>query len=109
MTALTGGMPAGGPGPGGMAPDSPGLTMGGGQGPSSPQSMDMAGILQMGQALSEGVLTLAQVIPAAATQLGQANELIMGALAQYVQAASSSTALAPGPQFPGGGMSGGAF
>ena len=92
-----------------------GQTMGGGQGPSSapptvgPNGPDMSGVLQMGQALSDGILTLAQALPQAATQLAQANELLLDALAQFVQSASSSPALAPGSQFPGGGVSGGSF
>jgi hypothetical protein len=69
---------------------------------------DLSGVVQMGQALSEGLITLAQILPQSSALLQQANELLMQALSQHVQAASS-TAMSPGPQFPGGGLGGGSF
>jgi hypothetical protein len=89
----------GGPPPGGVDPTAGVMGTPGG---------DLQGVVQMGQAISEGILTLSQIIPSSSALLQQANDLVMQALSQHVQAASSAS-MSPGPQFPGGGMGGGAF
>jgi hypothetical protein len=111
LGVLTGGAPPM-PGAGGM-PGGPG------QMPSS--GPDLGGLMALGQKVDEAILTLAGVMPEAASQLDQARELIANAVAGYLQTQGSTpgvpgvpggTAGMPrsggltqaGTQFPGGGF-----
>lgn len=99
---------------GGAAPGQPGGP-GDGQSSSAP---DLSGIMLLGQKLDEGLLSLAQALPAQAGLFGQASELLKNAIAQAMQSQPGGGAagggMAPagattqaGTQFAGGGFGAG--
>lgn len=114
---------------GGAAPGQPGGP--GSAGAPAGAQNDMAGVLALGQKISEAILTLSQAMPAQAGQLDQGRELIENAIAQFLQT-SGGTGTSPtapmqaappapgappanagppvtqsGTQFPGGGFGAG--
>ena len=83
-----------------------------------PAGPDMSGILALGEKITEGLLTLAQALPAQAGLIDQSRAMLENALASWVQTQSSSGAGLPtspppgvvtqaGTQFPGGGFQAG--
>lgn len=83
------------------------------------QGPDLSGLLQLGQKLSEGILTLAQGVPEIADEMKQCNEILLNALAHVVEGQSggpgsptsppSTPVTQSGTQFTGGGLGGGKF
>lgn len=77
---------------------------------------DLSGILMLGQKIEEGMLSIAQAVPAIADGINQAKSMFMAALAQFASQSGSSNGSMPGAgatgqvvtqagaQFPGGGQ-----
>lgn len=83
------------------------------------QGPDLSGLLQLGQKLSEGILTLAQGVPEIADEMKQCNEILLNALAHVVEGQSgqqpagaptsppSTPVTQSGTQWAGGGFGAG--
>jgi hypothetical protein len=110
MGMLTGG---GGAGPGQPGPGAGAPGTGRGMPSGAP---DLSGFMMLGQKLDEGLLSLAQALPAQAALFGQASEILKNAIAQALQGqpgggADTRGGMAPagataqaGSQFSGGGF-----
>lgn len=86
----------------------PGMPLGAMVRPVSPEAIPpelLQGAMGVGEQLTTGIDSLAQLFPQFAPQFGLAKEALMAALAQVAQAGAPPTSpTAPGPNFPGGGF-----
>ena len=89
--------------------------LGGPQGPGTDPQQIIKGILSLGQQVEQTLIQFARAMPAGAQMFQEANELIKQGIAAEVGAAGggegeqppASSATNVGPEFPGGGFSGG--